>query len=72
MQDWYWLVVIADYLITEGLQSTKNKTFNQHLECPSWQPHPYTCMLNFLHTVRHWKCSAGLCTVPSTLSFLNH
>jgi len=22
MQDWYWLVVTADYLITEGLHST--------------------------------------------------
>jgi len=31
MQDWYWLVVTADYLIIEGLQSTKNKAFNQHL-----------------------------------------
>jgi len=30
---------------------------------------PLHLHVKFLYTLCHWKCSAGLCTVPSTLSF---
>ena len=70
MQDWYWLVVTADYLITEGLHSKKNKVQSAFIGSlfPTTPLHLHV-IIKFLHPLCHWECSAGLCTVTSTSSF---
>ena len=51
MQDWYWLVVTADYLITEGLQSTKNKLRPSTASIGSlFATTPLHMHVKFLHT----------------------
>jgi len=56
MQDWYWLLITADYLITEGLPSTKKKNM-QGLQSASivslFATTPLHLHVKLLHTVRH-------------------